>query len=62
MKPPLASLAGKVALYTTAVLGNVRTHLSLRKVKPNNKKKNFAIYGTDTNELSVILFKSVSDA
>ena len=38
-----ACLAGKVALYTMAVLFNVRTHLSLRKLKPNNKKKNYAI-------------------
>ena len=45
-QPRPACLAGKVALYTTAVLGNVRTHLSLRKLKPNNKEKNYAIYGT----------------
>ena len=33
-------------MYTTDKLGNVRTHLSLRKLKPNNKEKNYAIYGT----------------
>ena len=45
-QPRPAYLAGKVALYTTDKLGNVRTHLSLRKLKPNNKEKNYAIYGT----------------
>ena len=34
-------------MYTTAVLGNVRTHLSLRKLKPSNKEKNYAIYDTE---------------
>ena len=33
-------------MYITAVLGNVRTQLSLRKLKPNNKEMNYAIYGT----------------
>ena len=33
-------------MYTMAVLGNVWTHLTLRKLKPNNKEKNYAIYGT----------------
>jgi len=45
-QPRPTCLAGKIALYTTAVLGNVRTHLLLRKLKPNNKEKNYAIYGT----------------
>ena len=45
-QPRPAYLAGKVALYTTDKLGNVRTHLSLRKLKPNNKEKNYAIYST----------------
>ena len=46
-QPCPAYLAVKVALYTTAVLGNARTLLSLRKLKPNNKEKNNAIYGTE---------------
>ena len=45
-QPRPAYLAGNVALYTMDKLGNVRTHLSLRKLKPNNKEKNYAIYGT----------------
>ena len=40
-------------MYTTAVLGNVRTHLSLRKLKPNNKEKNYAIYGTEDNHMKM---------
>ena len=37
-------------MYTMTALGNVRTHLSLRKLKPNNKEKNYAIYGTDKTQ------------
>ena len=33
-------------MYTMDKMGNVRTHLSIRKLKPNNKEKNNAIYGT----------------
>ena len=50
-QPRPACLAGKVVLYTTAVLGNVRTHLSLKKLKSNNKVKNYAIYGTDSIQI-----------
>ena len=31
---------------TPLVLGNVRTHISLRKLNPNNKEKNYSIYDT----------------
>ena len=42
-------------MYITAVVGNVRTHLSLRKLKPNNKEKNYAIDGIE----SEIIFKLI---
>ena len=37
-----------------AMLGNVRTHLSLRKLKSNNKEKNYAIYGTGEHVLRMM--------
>ena len=45
-----------------AVLGNVRTHLSLRKLKPNNKEKNYAIYGTALLILKNVDHKSMTTA
>ena len=47
-QPHPACLVGKIALYTMAMLGNVRTRLSLRKLKPDNKEQNYAIYVTGT--------------
>ena len=44
-------------MYTTAVLGNVRTHLSIRKLKPNNKEKNNAIY---SNVLKIKFFQGIA--
>ena len=52
-QPRPAYLVGKVALCTMAVLSNVRIQLSLRKLNPNNKEKNYAIYGTEENDENV---------
>jgi len=52
-QPLPACCVGKVALYTTPVLGNIRTHLSLRELKQNNNEKNYAIYGTASNVIKV---------